>query len=556
LVTGTERLATSICVLAVLWTMVPGTAGARSAPGLEFAKSVDLPSAGFSVKLMPGASEHPLPSPTVHTYVITRGTSQEKVEMFSPAEFWRRGQYAGKWSDKNGNSLALASIQRLLPDGFPHKHATRKAIEERLAFRYLVPKNWDESTIQTWVRAFTGVPDAKSSVLRKKPARMTEVMQIEFPANRHRLGYAFQFNRRYIGQSRAPSSWFFADFDLDAKTDVESARKAIVEQFIASATPRFWSSRERDKSTAFQDKRFRKSADVSPSMEASRKEVEESIRNMRGWWHVHTENYIILSNLDGRSRTMIKQIQRDIERLRDVFAKLIPPTLEFTDVSVVRAFATPAEYEAYVPGELKWTSGVWIPNKRELVIRPLSGDTSKDRKENVLRTVYHEAFHQYLHYAFDRTESSAWYNEGTAVFFQNAELGSSSLVTIMEDRQKASRLQTLANKNQLDVEGMLRMSYREFYDGNEETRLHNYSLAWGLIYYLRKAAIVERHSNYAGILDSYSDAMRKTENAREATTIAFNGIQMDTFRKDFTSFWISSRRRRAAARNKIMRRHR
>jgi hypothetical protein len=253
---------------------------------------------------------------------------------------------------------------------------------------------------------------------------------------------------------------------------------------------------------------------------------------------------------------MIKQIQRDIERLRDVFAKLIPPTREFTDVSVVRAFATPAEYEAYVPAELKWTSGVWMPNKRELVIRPLSGDTSRDRKEKVLRTVYHEAFHQYLHYAFDRNESSAWYNEGTAVFFQNAELGSSSLVTILEDRQKASRLKKLANKNQLDVEGMLRMSYREFYDGNEETRLHNYSLAWGLIYYLRKAAIVERHSNYAGILDSYADAMRKTENAREATTIAFEGILMDSFRKDFTSFWTSSRRRSAAARNKIMRRYR
>lgn len=538
------------------WTIVPGTAGARSAPGLEFAKSVDLRSAGFSVKLMPGATEHPLPSPTAHTYIITRGTTKEKVEMFSPAELWRRGQYAGKWSDENGNSLSLASIQRFLPEGFPRKHATREAIEERLAFRYLVPQKWDETALLKWLRDFTGTPNAQVSALKVRLIRMTDVLQVKFPGNNQRLGYIFKFNRRYMGQSRAPSTWFFADFVLSPKTNVDSANKAIVEQFLSSASPRFWASREEDKSAAFQDRRFRKSARTSASMETSRREVEDSIRNMRGWWHVHTENYIILSNLDGRSRTMIKQVQRDIERLRDVFEKLIPPTSKFTDVSVVRAFATPEEYEAYLPSTLKWTSGVWMPNKRELVIRPLKGESSKDRREQVLRTVYHEAFHQYLHYAFDRNESSPWYNEGTAVFFQNAKLGSSSLVTIEEDRQKAARLKKLAQANELDVEAMLRMPYNEFYDKNEEKRLENYSLAWGLIYYMRKAAIVERHSDYAGVLNRYADAIRKTESGQEATKAAFEGIHMTSFHKDFTTFWTSSRRRNAAARNKIMRRYR
>jgi len=253
---------------------------------------------------------------------------------------------------------------------------------------------------------------------------------------------------------------------------------------------------------------------------------------------------------------MIKQVQREIERLRGVFEKLIPSSGDVTEVSVLRAFSTESEYEEYVGSRYKWSSGVWIPHLRELVIRPLAGDSSRERRERVIRTIYHEAFHQYLHYALDRAETSAWYNEGHAVFFENANLDSSFRVTFDDDDYKAERLKNLANKNSLDIESLLNMTYQEFYDGDPEKRIENYSLAWGLVYYLRKAALVERRTLYAGILDRYAQNLAETEDSKKATKHAFHGIQMDTFRNDFTTFWTSSRRRSAAARNKIMRRHR
>lgn len=537
---------------AVFLPSLSSAAGSR----LEFGKAVELPSAGFSLKLMPDAKEQPLPSPTTYTYLLTQGDTSQKIEMYSPAELWRLQQYEGRWIDRGGNSFALASIERQLPQGFPRQHATREKIEERLKFEYLTPGKWDQSTLLKWVRDFTGIPGATAHSLKDKPPRMTAVIRIDFPANSRRIGYAFQFNRRYIGQSRAPMNWYFADFMLAAATNPETARKAIMDKCLASAVPRYWAYRTKDKAAAFQDKRFRSSSNTSPSMESSRKQVEDSIRNMRGWWHVHTDHYIILSNLDGRSRTMIKQVQREIERLRGVFEKLIPSSGDVTEVSVLRAFSTESEYEEYVGSRYKWSSGVWMPHLRELVIRPLAGDSSRDRRERVIRTIYHEAFHQYLHYALDRAETSAWYNEGHAVFFENANLDSSFRVTFDDDDYKAERLKNLANKNSLDIESLLNMTYQEFYDRDPEKRIENYSLAWGLVYYLRKAALVERRTPYAGILDRYAQNVVETEDSKKATKHAFDGIQMDTFRKDFTSFWTSSRRRSAAARNKIMRRHR
>ncbi len=61
------------------------------------------------------------------------------------------------------------------------------------------------------------------------------------------------------------------------------------------------------------------------------------------------------------------------------------------------------------------TIGLWSPSHEELLIL----DMGNSARNETLKTMRHEAFHQYLYYATGNGRHAVWFNEGHATFFEN-----------------------------------------------------------------------------------------------------------------------------------------
>jgi len=529
-------------------------AGAAAAPQIRFTQAVSLPNIGLRLHVMPDAAEAPLPPPTVYPYVRTDGVSTQRLEMSAPYDLWRLSQQAAQWIDESGNALVLAVITQPLPDGFARPHVTAEEYAAQVAATPGRPTGrWDTGDLSRWAADFTRSRTAKPEVAAQRPPRLRDLVTFALdPTNRWRAAYAFRLAPDGAGQSGATQSWFFALIECDRGIPPEKAQRALRQEFLPylSGVPRV-EARLRTSTPAAQFRslnRARAGPD-SPEFIASRKLVAESIANMQGWWSVETRNYIILSDLGAQNRRLVKKLQENIEVLRSAFEQMIPARVPIRAVSVIRALASSAEYSAYVGPDLQWSFGLWMPAKKELVIRPVESRDRHDADEHLTRSIYHEACHQYLFYAMDQLTPAPWFNEGHAGLFETAEIrAGSGQTTLNEDALKLPVVQRIVRDDNVQLRRLLALSLPEFYARDERIRAGNYALAWALVYYLRQAPVPEKPAAYGRILDRYLEALWQTRDPEAATKAAFDKIDIKRLETDFAQFWTSDRKRAAARR--------
>jgi len=521
-------------------------------PRLKFLSSTDLPNIGLRVMLLSDAAETPLPPPSTHQYTFTQGEKTWKSDMHDPFELWEQTQHAGKWVDPHGNSMVIASITCEMPNGFSAEHVTREDFDAKLATCRKAPGDWTPELMKQWVSDFTRAQVSKAEILKLPSLQMKQLIRFRVVGDPHKLAYAFMLRPRSARRYKAPTNWFLLLIDTTPQIDPVAADRALMESFFKNlSASRTKKSADVAASSKFQRKTSRKTEERSSEFEESRALVANSILNMKNWWYVNTENYIFLSDLGVRHRVLVNDLQHDIEYLRAAYEQFIPPREAITAVSVIRIFAMPEEYVAYVGESHKWSGGLWMPNKKEMIIKPFDGGRSKqDQRANVKRVMYHEAFHQYIAYAMPGCRSSVWFNEGHAGFFENAEIAYDRL-EIEEDKQKLPLLSKMMESGHVDVKRMLSMSYEEFYAGSDEQRQENYCLAWAMVYYLRKGAPVEKPARNAGIMDAYCGALWESRDGNRATEAAFAGTTYEQFLNDFRAFWNSKRAQSAARRNRL-----
>ncbi|MFO7870522.1 MAG: DUF1570 domain-containing protein [Kiritimatiellia bacterium] len=525
---------------------------------LDFSETARLPGIGLEIRLMPGSREVPSPSPTVYKYVLTRGDARTRIDLYDPVELWRQGQRAGKWKNENGNTLMIAKMTHACPGGFDREHVTREEYLEKCEKTAVRPGQWKTRLLEQWVRDLTGLKNVKAVFDRKPPYRFDNLAVFDFGArNRSVLAYSFKLNRSAPGQWRAPLDWIYVQFELAPGVSADRARRTVENQFLGELTSLMDQPQgEVEPSREFQDPRFLHSGTRSPEFKASVQRIAASISNMKTWWYVLTDHYIILSDLESEHRAWLRELQGNIEYLRSAYEFLIPAPGKIQTVSVVRVFNSPEDYVAYVGDDYKWSGGVWMADKKELVIRPVTGRGGKDRKDRVFRTMYHEGFHQYIYYALDQIVPAVWYNEGHAVLFENAEISHGRL-TLEEDERMTRCLEKILDRETLNVADVLGMSYEQFYAPDDaEARQRNYTVAWALVYYLRKGAPLERTNRYEKIPGAYLKALWETKDPHKATKQAFKDVRMKEFTQSFKDFWNSGNSRGRARRNRLFRSYR
>jgi len=554
-----RHLGTCILLFATASLSVTLRADAARAPSLRFTTSTDLQDLGLKVRLMPDARAVPLPAPTVYPYMARKktaeGTASQRVDMYDPRELWQQEQNCGLWTDEFGNALIIAAITRPFPGVHPGRpHMTREEYDRRSATAGKTAGTWAQADIEKWVADFTGATRVETEAVKRPPFNLSKLLKFNMqsvPAQK--IAYAFQVKQRTVGSRRSKGqTWIFVLFNLNPMAGIETARTAILTRFLPSIAPVAGNTgRTVPHRTVKQQTGQHPSTGKAPDFEASRKRVADSIKNMENWWYEETRNYIILSNLRRRHRVMVRYLRTNIETMRNAYSQLVPPRREISSVSVIRVFATPEEYETFVGPDYRWTGGLWVPNKKELVIRPIDWGGSRDQRDRVLSVTYHEGFHQYLAHALDEALASPWFNEGHATVFEAAKVRGTR-IDIPENADHVPWLEAAAEQGPVDVRPILFMNYAQFYAGTDADRRRNYALAWGLIYYLRKAAPQLEKKDYAAISNLYCDALVKSGNPAAATTAAFKNIDMTALANDMAAFWKSRSMRRRAERNRIV----
>jgi hypothetical protein len=226
--------------------------------------------------------------------------------------------------------------------------------------------------------------------------------------------------------------------------------------------------------------------------------------------------------------------------LLEAYRSLLPPLTETRDISLIRIFQFKSDYDTYVGEDLRWTGGMWIPRRRELVL------TQEFHTEEIMSTLRHESFHQYISYAWGMLTPSPWLNEGHACFFENAQIDSKGRISFEEDLKRVQILLENLDAATAIIPQMLSMDYTDFYGGGGSSagRSLNYALAWGLAYYLQKGAPQERNTPFKEILGNYALSLAASRDYTEANAITFSEVDIKVFQTNFREFW--SKRRASA----------
>ena len=245
-------------------------------------------------------------------------------------------------------------------------------------------------------------------------------------------------------------------------------------------------------------KHWQKYYESRPQLRSPEHRMAIRSRLGKGWDAVDTENYLFVENSE--LGLLMRHLQRKLEGIRRVYAQLFPPTDAITAVATVRVCKDRDEYLRY--GGAWNTAGHWNPVREELVLYEAG-------REDSLRTLYHEAFHQYVHHAIGELGPHYWFNEGYGDYFAGARFTDEGKVTQIQAHpgrlpviQEAIRASTHSSWAE-----MIRMERSAYY--GPKVGIH-YAMGWSMIYFLREAEVVAKHRLWSQILPVYFDALKES----------------------------------------------
>lgn len=242
---------------------------------------------------------------------------------------------------------------------------------------------------------------------------------------------------------------------------------------------------------------------------------------VRGWSADDTEHFIVI--YDTPDQALMRKIERDIELLWTEYTRLFPPAGEMKVVSTVRVCKNRDEYFAY--GGPPHTAGYWNKDTEELVLydaEPI--DKQRQRSDSsTLIALYHEAFHQFIHYSAGELPPHPWFNEGHGDYFSGASVGDGKVRGIGVNPWRVSLIKyALMTQQFVHWKDIVRYELAQYYANRDIC----YAQGWSMIYFLRTSKDVAKRPEWASILPSYFEALKKAW-AEELQSIDAQGQKND-----------------------------
>ena len=457
---------------------------------------------------------------------LTKGSSPDKITVFNYDELWQRGQILASYQNK----LIKISFHKL--NFLPPKNVNfllQRLVDENDFKKNIEVPQPGVTFINDWFKAFTG----KDIKLTDKYPKLTFSIKqkwVEMAQSDNQYDFLIQSTDKRL-------FYLTVKFSDGEQKDTEDAVKKFLRTIRIG--------RPQDVKASNQSSKVKPNGNTSSDFQATVEKVKQEVSNLEGWWFAQTPNYILKSNLSSRSKTFAKKIQERVEVMRDVYEKFIPPVDKISAVSVITVLETRKEYIEYSEAP-SWSAGVWNAGRRELIVSQLDGN-KKNAEYQMMNTLHHEAFHQYIYYALNEIQTPAWFNEGHADLFAAVKV-TGTKVKITEDLYHLRTLDSYFKSGRVDLKRHIDASYNEFY-ANKDL---NYPLAWSVVYFLRKGGEQYKEKGYDKILDNLMKELVSSKSMQKANEKAFYGINMDQFQKDFLEFWNDKRARSKAERNYII----
>jgi hypothetical protein len=222
------------------------------------------------------------------------------------------------------------------------------------------------------------------------------------------------------------------------------------------------------------------------------------------WEADDTDNYIVVYNTP--DQPLVRRILKDVEAMRAEYEKLFPSVAPVTAVSTVRVCADLDEYMLY--GGMRGSAGYWNWFTEELVLydATVREKGEKTDKSNTFIVLYHEAFHQYIHYSAGQLAPHSWFNEGYGDFFSGAQVTGSKVKQVGANPWRNDSIKRA-------VEARRSVPWRDIlffeqYDYYKNPGLC-YAQGWSMIYFLNNSKEVQRHPQWRNLLTNYFETLKQ-----------------------------------------------
>lgn len=442
-----------------------------------------------------------------------------------PALSWYESQAARGWVVQSGGKDPSERLRVILGE-LKIRRGESKPLDDDPATK------WDDDVVAGWIASFSEMETDGDPFEQPMDGFKAKGWRL---ASETRAGFAFVITRKdsvWLLLYKFPKAW-------DARDAVLASAKTMKLTAPASAPAREFK------------------AGKAPEMTAARKEtlarVQRDLAGHTAWGYLQTEHYIVESNLDEKAqKALIESLGANLERVHEAYRTLFPPAKPVDAVSVVKVFSHRdqlfAHFSERKPDGLNLgVIGMWMPAYDELVI---FHDPTSSNAASTNAILYHEGFHQYIHYAYGGVDLPRWFDEGTGDYFGGAQPDADG-VKIGENASRAGTITKIVNGeftkqygwNPPALADLLQMDRDAFY---RETKwlVFQYTMAWSVIYYLAQG--IEKDSPYAGALERYASTLRETQSAAKAYEAAFSKVDAAAFEKDWKAFWLSPDARKKA----------
>ena len=150
---------------------------------------------------------------------------------------------------------------------------------------------------------------------------------------------------------------------------------------------------------------------------------------------------------------------------------------------------------------------------------------------DLVPTVYHEAFHQYLHAYVGDVQIPIWFNEGMAVYFEGMQRDEKSKTNALNPKlSKRGKIRMVKDaintRTQIPLETLLKVTHEEFHDKENEALY--YSQSFAVMFYFMQLSRGKAALNYM-------KELKKTGDPEAANTKLF-GKKMKNLKK-IESHW-------------------
>ena len=462
------------------------------------------------------AEPAPLDMPRAEAYLVREDGKMRLEDRYDKLDLWLSQSVIGRWTDDADRMFVLAELDFEPPAVEEHAMLTRRAAAaERVAMKRIRANGKFPRAFRQAISLLAPcalAEDPRHS--RQLPHGYKNVVYWQHPTNYTSVVCTFQLEKS--------ERWYLAFWQLSSEDDYAERMQVFEDQFLRREFKPFITSQTSQAPQTSQT--------LSLERELLRFDARHSVAAYPRWHVAEATEFTVLDDLPGRG--FVEAMTNELATMRRKYAATLPTAIDGTNVlCVARIYASRDEYldalEADGNTNLAWTAAYWSPVRRELVAcLPASGE------KELLKTIRHEAFHQYLSYASSMIAVSPWLNEGYAQYFEEEDGGSWGEEYDLSD-EGIDRLASC-------LPGVFGMDYEQFYDGSDDARRLKYRLAWSVAFFLEKGADKVRFRPFADLKRRYFDSLLEERDMRRATSAAFgNADTLKLFVDEWKKFWKS-----------------